>query len=212
MIKRTLGTAAIIAALVAPIAANAQEAVISANAGWLSEYYFRGLPQKTSSANLGLDVELGGLYIGTWAGDVEVGTEVDLYGGYVRQMGKAYVGLGGTGYFYTDEAFDDTYMEMNLTAGYGPLGAELSVGQWGNAKGDPLDYWFFAFMAEHAGFSGAIGTFGSGFEGTYVSAGYGFEAAGLDLDVSAIWSDATLLGSESTLRLVFGVSRTFSIR
>ena len=43
--------------LAASAAANAQA---SANVGWASEYHFRGILQKVSSASAGLDYESGG--------------------------------------------------------------------------------------------------------------------------------------------------------
>ena len=36
--------------------ATPAQAEVTANAGWLSQYYYRGLMQKTSSASAGLDV------------------------------------------------------------------------------------------------------------------------------------------------------------
>ena len=54
----------------------------SANLGFASEYYYRGIFQSSSSASGGLDFESGGFYAGTWAADVGDGLEVDLYGGY----------------------------------------------------------------------------------------------------------------------------------
>lgn len=42
----------------------------TANLGFASEYYYRGIFQESSSANGGLDFESGGIYAGTWAADV----------------------------------------------------------------------------------------------------------------------------------------------
>ena len=47
---RTLGLSTIALTLLAPLGAQAQEAEISANAGWVSQYFYRGILQKTSSA------------------------------------------------------------------------------------------------------------------------------------------------------------------
>ena len=64
----------------------------SANIGFASEYYYRGIFQKESSANGGIDFESGGWYVGTWAADVGDGLEVDLYGGYGGEIGNFNVG------------------------------------------------------------------------------------------------------------------------
>ena len=209
-------------ALIAPFAGQAQEAEVSANAGWVSQYYYRGILKKTSSASAGLDVGAGGLYLGTWAADVGDGTEVDFYGGFGVDVEDLSLSVGGTGYFYTGD-FDETYLEANLGAGYGPLSVEFSIGQYDSPPpdgdtGDKSDYWFLGVTAEHAGFYGTFGTFGSDFEGSYGEAGYGFSAADLDFTISGILSDEHLSSQENAmgdgtneLTLVFGVSKTFAL-
>lgn len=217
-----IGKATIMLSLFAPLVAHAQEAEVSANAGWVSQYYYRGILQKTSSASAGLDVAIGPVYLGTWAADVGDGAEVDLYGGFGIDLEEVSLSAGGTAYLYTGE-FDETYLEANLGAGYGPLSVEFSIGQYdspppGGDAGDKSDYWFLGVTAEHMGFYGTFGTFGSDFEGAYGEAGYGFSAADLDFTISGILNDKDLSGEEdgsgdptSELTLVFGVSKTFEI-
>ena len=84
----------------------------SANLGYASEYHYRGILQKTSSASGGVDFETGGFYAGTWAADVGDGLEVDGYFGYGADVGAVSLGIGYTGYFYTGD-FDETYQEIN---------------------------------------------------------------------------------------------------
>jgi uncharacterized protein (TIGR02001 family) len=215
--RKTIGLASITLALLAPVAGQAQEAEVSANAGWLSQYYYRGFLQKTSSASAGLDVGVGGLYLGTWAADVGDGAEIDLYGGFGIDVEDLSLSAGGTAYLYTGQ-FDDTYLEANLGAGYGPLSVEFSIGQYENFDEDSLDYWFLAVTAEHEGLYGTFGTFGSDFEGSYGEAGYGFSAADLDFTISGILNDSDASGEldgdgdpTSELTLVFGVSKTFAL-
>ena len=124
---------------------------------------------------------------------------------------------GGTAYLYTGQ-FDDTYLEANLGAGYGPLSVEFSIGQYENFGADTLDYWFAAVTAEHEGFSATVGGFGNDFTGNYGEIGYGFSAAELDWAISGILNDSDLSGLEdgdgnptSGLTLVFGVSKTFDL-
>ena len=45
------------------------------------------------------------------------GLEYDLYAGYGMDIGEVSVGVGFTGYYYTDD-FDETYEEVNLSIGY----------------------------------------------------------------------------------------------
>ena len=82
--KTLIRTGTILALLTASAAANAGW---SANIGWQSDYYFRGIFQKSSSAQGGVDYETGGFYAGVWAADVGGGftgdgLEVDGYFGY----------------------------------------------------------------------------------------------------------------------------------
>jgi uncharacterized protein (TIGR02001 family) len=198
------------AAAVAPSIVGAQEVEVTGNAGWTSEYYYRGIQQTRSSASAGLDLGVGGLYAGTWAADVGDGAEVDLYAGFGFDVGPLSLGIGGTGYFYTGE-FDDTYLEANLLAGIGPVGVEFSIGQW---DGDPKsDYTFLGVTAGHLGFFGTLGSHGGDFSGSYAEVGYEFEVAGLDMGISWIHNDEDLSGlGRSDNALVLGITRTFTIR
>ena len=74
-------------AALALVAASTAQAELSANLGFASDYYFRGILQAGSSANGGLDFESGGFYAGTWAADVKDGLEVDGYFGYGGELG-----------------------------------------------------------------------------------------------------------------------------
>ena len=195
--------------------AEAQEVVVSANAGFVSEYFYRGIAQKTSSASAGVDVGFGALSFGTWLADVGDGAEIDFYGSVGGEVEGLSLSAGGTAYLYTGQ-FDDTYLEGNLGAGYGPLSLEFSLGQYENFGAGTQDYWFVGVTAEHEGFYGTYGTFGSDFEGSYGEAGYGFSAAELDFTVSGILRDSLLSGAVDEaslptpeLTLVLGIGKTF---
>ena len=112
---------------------------LSANVGYNSEYIFRGIPQKNSSAMAGLDLEAGGFYLGTWGADVGDGLEIDYYGGYGFEVGAFTFGVGGTYYSYTGD-FDDTYKEVNLSAGWSFLTFDAAIGTYENFAGPDLDY------------------------------------------------------------------------
>ena len=99
----------------------------SANLGFASDYFFRGIYQAQSSASGGIDYENSGFYAGVWAADVSdglsagypgtdaAGLEVDGYFGYGGEVGDFSYGIGYTGYFYTDD-FDDTYRRSTSAA------------------------------------------------------------------------------------------------
>ncbi len=229
--KLSIGVVALVAVVVTPLVGSAQEAEWSANAGWVSQYYYRGLLQKNSSASAGLDVAVSDFSAGTWAADVGDGAEVDLYASYGMAINDDFsVSVGGTGYFYTGQ-FDDTYLEVNLGVGYGPVSLEYSVGQYRTGTPHPK-YNFIGLSAEQDGLFATIGTmafdqdlgdalgdvFKTDLGLQYVEAGYGFTAAELDFNISGIWNDSFLSGevdetgaSTNELTLVFGVSKTFEL-
>jgi uncharacterized protein (TIGR02001 family) len=202
--------------LAASLAAAATPALavdLSANIGYNSEYIFRGIPQKTSSAMGGLDLEAGGFYLGTWGADVGDGLEIDYYGGYGFDVGPMSFGIGGTIYTYTGD-FDDTYKEVNLSAGWSFLTFDAAIGSYDNFGGPDLDYEYYSLTAEYNGFYGRVATFENDFDGTYYEAGYGNTLTVQETDLfdyafAVIYSDSTLLGGSSDTNFVFTLAKTF---
>jgi uncharacterized protein (TIGR02001 family) len=214
---RTIGMATLALTLLAPFGAEAQEAEVTANAGWVSQYFYRGILQKASSASAGLDVAVGAWSAGTWIADVGDGAEVDFYSSVGVDIGEGFLSAGGIAYLYTGQ-FDDTYLEVNLGAGYGPLSLEYSIGQYENFGAGTEDYWFVGVTAEHEGFYGTVGGFGNDFSGNYGEVGYGFSAAELDFTISGILNDSALSklkdgdGNPTPgVTLVFGISKEFGL-
>src|SRR5262249_17396071 len=75
-----------------------------------TDYAFRGLSQTGGNAAVsgGFDYTNGQFYAGTWASNIDFaelgagsGIELDLYGGWRRQVGPVTLDLGVIGYFYT---------------------------------------------------------------------------------------------------------------
>ena len=97
----------------------------------------------------------------------------------------------------------------SIGAGAGPISVEFSIGQYDSTPAT-TNYWFLGITAEHKGLYTTLGTFGDGFDGEYLEAGYGFTASELDLTIGWIFSTADLVGSRDQT-LVFGVSKTFEI-
>lgn len=202
-----------LAATMAVISTPALAVDMSANIGYNSQYIYRGIPQSTSSAFAGLDLNAGGFYLGTWGADVDDGIEVDFYGGYGFDVGDFNFGIGGTVYTYTGD-FDDTYKEVNLSAGWKFLTFDAAIGNYGNFDGPTLDYEFYSLTAAYNGFYGKIGTFQNDFDGSYYEAGYGNtltlqETNLFDYAFAVIYSDSTLLGGDSDTNFVLTLSKTF---
>ena len=183
----------------------------SYNVGYVSEYYYRGIYQKNSSASAGVDFEEDGLYVGAWTADVGEGLEYDLYAGYGTEVGDVSLGIGYTGYFYTDD-WDETYQEVNLSAGYGPVSIGYSIGEWDGDGG--TDYDFLEIGIDlGAGFYGTYGSFGDEFEGDYVEIGYGTTVSEIDLGVAIIFPSDDLQGDEDSdaddEAIVFSIGKSF---
>ena len=191
------------------LATGVAQADWSANAGFASEYYYRGIFQESSSASGGLDFESGGFYAGTWAADVGDGLEVDFYGGYGVEAGDFSYSIGGTLYHYTGD-FDDTYLELNLGAGFGVFTFDLAIGEYDNFDGPTLDYTYYSVTAEKNGFYGKIGGFSQDFEGEYFEAGYGTTVAEIDLGISLVFSNSDLVG-ESDEAIIFTLGKSFDL-
>ena len=214
--KMSIGAMAFVAVVVTPLVGAAQDAEVSANVGFTSEYFYRGIPQTPTSASAGLDVEFSKVYLGTWAADVGDGNEVDFYAGVGTDLGDLSVSLGGTGYFYTDDAFDSTYLEGNLNVGFKALSAEFSYGSH-RADPDANPYWFLGFTVEEKGLYATFGMFGddadgANFNGEYYEAGYALTVSELDLSVSWIFSTGDILSvADGDHALVFSVSHTFDL-
>ena len=182
----------------------------SANVGYASEYHYRGILQKNSSASGGLDYESGGFYAGTWVADVGDGLEVDGYFGYGADVGDVGLSVGYTGYFYTGD-FDDTYQEINLGAGFGVASLDVAIGKYDNFDGPELDYTFVSLTLEsESGLYGTFGTFSQDFDGDYLELGYGTSLADFDLGVALIFANDDLVGDDEE-SLVFTIGKSFDL-
>ena len=181
----------------------------SANLGFASEYYYRGIFQAESSASGGLDYESGGFYVGAWTADVGDGLEVDVYGGYGFSAGDVDLSVGFTGYYYTGD-FDDTYQEINLGAAFGVATLDVAIGEYDNFGGPTLDYTYYALTLEKNGFYGKLGGFSQDFEGEYLELGYGTTVAEIDLGVNFVFSNEDLVGEDDEA-IVFTIAKTFDL-
>ena len=216
---KKLVASSVLAAVTAVGASAPALADFSANIGFASEYYFRGILQKSSSGSAGLDFEAGGFYVGTWAADVGDGLEVDGYFGYNLELGEFNVGAGFTGYYYTGE-FDDTYEEINLFAGWRFLSVAYSIGEYDGTFDDRGgdEYDFLDITLEYEGFYGTFGRFGKDADGDYIELGYGTTVSGIDLGIAAIFSSDELSDqvdddgdATESEAIVFSISKSFDL-
>ena len=174
------------------VATNVAVAGASANIGYTSDYFFRGIYQTTSSASAGLDYDFGnGFGVGVWAADVDDGIEYDLYGSFGGEVGDLGYSIGFTQYNYTDD-WDGTYEEVNLGLSYGPLSVDYADGTYEPVGGGESDYSFVSVTLEHKGAYVTFGDFGKDAAGSYTELGYGMEVGGFDVGVAIINNDEDL--------------------
>jgi uncharacterized protein (TIGR02001 family) len=183
---------------------------ISANIGWASDYFYRGILQAPTSAFAGIDFEKNGFYVGTWAADVKDGLEVDGYFGYSTEIENISYSVGFTGYYYTGD-FDDTYQEINLGLGYGYVALDVAIGEYDNFGGGTQDYTYYALTVANKGLYGKFAGFSQDFEGEYLELGYGTTVAELDIGISAIFANSDLAG-DSDESLVFTIGKSFELK
>lgn len=191
------------------LAAGAANAGWSANVGWASEYHYRGIFQKNSSASAGVDFEQDGFYAGAWTADVGDGLEVDGYFGYGGEIEDFGYSIGFTGYYYTGD-FDDTYQEINLGGSYGLVSLDVAIGEYENFAGPTLDYTFYSLTVENNGFYGTFGSFSQDADGDYVELGYGTTISEIDFGVSFIFANDDLVGDEEE-SLIFTIGKSFDL-
>ena len=221
----------ICAATALTLGSSAAMADISANAGFVSEYIFRGFYQAESSASAGFDYEQNGFYAGTWGADLNNGLEVDLYFGYGGGDDDFSWSVGYTAYRYTEDSFDDDYDEINLGIGAGGFSLDLALGEYAG-YGAKQDYTYLglgytlmngtSFLLAQTDFDDVSGFPGSGADGMWVEVSHGWEvASGTELSITFLYSpdgddpNSTILLSQdnpySQTALVLGISKGFDI-
>lgn len=223
--KKTLLNIALISSLltasITSFNANAGEGLagvegLSANAGVVSQYFFRGIAQTTTaSASAGIDYEKGGFYAGTWAADVQDGIEIDFYAGYgIETKNGISLSAGVTSYQYTGD-FDSAYNEINLSASYSIFSLSYNIGTHEEDKGLDIaeaDYAFLSVTIEgESGLYATLGAWGKDSDGEYIEIGYGTSLSGFDLGIALISNSEELdletgKGEES---LIFSIGTSF---
>lgn len=199
------------------LASSIANAGWSGNIGWASDYYFRGILQSPTSPSGGLDYESdSGFYAGTWAADVYDGLEVDGYFGYAGEIEDFSYGIGYTGYFYTGD-FDETYQEINLSAGFGIVTLDVAIGEYdgdfdSDTPGDQDAYTYYSLTVEQNGFYGKVAGFAQDADGSYFEAGYGTTLADFDVGLSLLIADEDLsITGDTNESLIFTIGKSFDL-
>jgi uncharacterized protein (TIGR02001 family) len=141
--KKHILASALLAALVLPLGAQAEEASpLTGNFGVFSNYVFRGVTQTSSKPAIqgGFDYASPiGLYVGVWGSNVSwlsdggygVGTslELDVYGGYKGKFGKSDFGydVGAIVYYYPGKETATVNCNTATTRCYANLGSTAEI-------------------------------------------------------------------------------------
>lgn len=228
MTKKALILSVAVASAISGSAAMAVDG-LSANAGVVSSYYFRGVMQvSVASANGGVDYEhASGLAAGVWAADVggqddynatgrPDGIEIDAYASYSAEAGDIGYSAGFTHYGYTGD-FDSSYDEVNLGGSYGPVSLAIASGSHEVPGGTDDDYTFASLGYAAGPFSATYGAFGGDWSGTYIEVGLSTEIGGADAGITVINGDPdenfTGTGTNTTdgTGIVFSLSKSFDL-
>jgi uncharacterized protein (TIGR02001 family) len=142
----------------------------SANIGFMSDYVWRGWSQNDGdpSISAGLDYEAGnGLYVGTWAANVDNdgdNYELDLYAGYAGEVSKFTYDIGLVSYMYpnaTDLDFAELYVngtyESHLLGSIGIGLASTISADDANQEGNLYKYVSLGGTAGPFGYKTTIG-------------------------------------------------------
>jgi uncharacterized protein (TIGR02001 family) len=167
LLPLSVAAATIASSLALTSPAYAQGA-LSANVGFLSDYYFRGVNLGDAGAYAGVDYEHSGFYAGTWWVDDggaagNDGMETDFYFGYGHEFESGFsAGIGYTRYDYTYSS--DYEHEINLSVGFGQFsldyakGSDEDIGKHG-AKDMDTDYDFVTLSWSGEIFGVLIGSY-----------------------------------------------------
>ena len=147
------------------VSASADSGSVTANAGFVTDYYYRGLNLGDAGMYAGLDYELGGFSAGAWAindnnDDIEGGNdglEVDFYASYGFDVMGVDLGIGYTRYEYT---YTSNYeAEVNLSASYGAFTVDYANGTAHEEEtaDDDVDYIFYSLNWSNDIFSATWG-------------------------------------------------------
>ncbi|WP_127471344.1 TorF family putative porin [Thiomicrorhabdus aquaedulcis] len=223
-LKTVLMSMALAGSAAMAVAPATSHAGVSANAGFVTDYIFRGFNQQedTPSPALqgGLDYEHdSGLFAGVWGSTMEHGAEYDLYAGWGGNFGGVDLGAAYTSYSYTDKKIyggkAGAFEEINLSTGFGPLSATYDLGQDNTVESTAEDKYVHYSVSLDAGAvaEGVSLTYGEtkydkADAAAYFDIGYSTEVEGFDFGANVIMSGAN---TNDTTYFVVGLSKSFDL-
>ncbi len=230
--KKLLATSVAVAAMTAGLSTTAQAEIegLSANAGIVSDYYYRGSNLGDAGAYAGVDYEIGGFYVGTWiiddGGAGNDGLEYDIYTGWGMETDGGFgFSVGATAYEYTYTS--QAQLEANLGLSFAGFAFDLAVGQDTDAtldsgqEGD-ADYFFTSVGWAGEIFGATVGYYDYDFEEVpglggagdydyfYAEVSAGGEVAGLDMAVTLGQKFEDSRNAQDDGYIVLDISKSFS--
>lgn len=231
--KKQLTTAMATALLATGVSMSAQaDTGISANVGFVSDYYFRGANLGDAGAYAGLDYGIAGFYVGTWIIDDGAGgndgLETDFYLGYGMEHGIFSWDINYTRYEYTYTG--DFEHEVGINLGLAGVSLGLVAGEDDDVGAkDPVDYNVFTLGYSYDAYGITLGHYvsddgnGDGKDDSsynWIEFSASGEVAGLDMGVTigkqfgqeTDESDSSNAGNTSYGKeyIVLDISKSFS--
>jgi uncharacterized protein (TIGR02001 family) len=193
----------LVAAMVAAAGAASAQGELSANIGVTNDYVWRGISQTDNGFAVqgGVDYTNGGFYVGTWASNVDFGSdadiEVDLYGGFTGALTETIsFDVGVIGYIYPGE---DDLNFLELKAGLGFAFDALELGTTVYYDPDNKNTYLegtasYAFTEKFSGMA-SVGNYSFDLGGDYtdwsVGVGYAFDL----FDLTLKYTDTDITGA-----------------
>jgi uncharacterized protein (TIGR02001 family) len=240
---KLLGVLAASTLMITPFTAHAAttdwDAEISANAGFVTEYSFRGIAQSDEHPAIqgGFDIAHdSGVYVGIWGSNVdfndgdEASVEVDLYAGYSGSISNVNYDLGVIYYAYpgADSSLNYDFWEGSLALGYdfGVLAVSTSINYSPEYFGESGDAQYYSLntdvpLAYDFTLTGHVGhqviddgaAFGIG-DDSYTDWSFGLAYTWEGFDLSLQYIDTNLdepgeCADGCSERVIFGISRSF---
>lgn len=218
---RGLASVALTAGMTAPALAD-----LSATAGFVSDYVYRGNSFGDAGAYFSVDYENSGFFVGAWAindgNDSVSGAEVDYYVGYGMEFDSGLnFSLGYTAYTYTyskqyNEDFED---EFGGSLGYGAFAVSAYYG-FAHSSEDGVSsyvYWDLSWSGDVFGVLVGSQTNEDDSTYTYAEVSASGEVASLDmaLTVGSKFmgedADGNDIDTSADAYIVLDISKTFSL-
>jgi uncharacterized protein (TIGR02001 family) len=200
-------------------------AEISFNAGYMSNYVWRGTSQSSGdgSASFGVDAALPyGIYLGSWTAAVDSVTgggssqELDFYGGIAKSFGLATVDLGYIAYTYPGATvpsatnFGEFYGKLNISPENMPLSFDVAYYELDTTNptiGEYIEYGVSYSAPSDVTLAVSYGDYDKSNTVTTVSAGKSF--AGIDFTLAYIDTNYDASGTPNKEFLTLTVGKSF---